>query len=153
MFANFEAMARFATKNLGDFGQATIYGGGLKYELSDLIPIPMFPIDFGVQAAYQKFTLGNFLDSGTFSMNLQASGSLPVLPFDIYGGLGYDISSTTIKTAELVSGAPLGDVTIDGKNGLRMNLGVSFTVLFFNVHADYNIGKYKSIAGGAMIVF
>lgn len=153
LFANFEAMLRFATKDLGDFGRVTIYGGGLKYELSDLIPIPMFPIDFGVQAAYHKFTLSNFLDSGTFSMNFQASGTLPLIPFDVYGGVGYDISSTTIKTTELVTGTSLGDVTIDGKTGLRMTVGASFTLLFLNVHADYNIGKYNSISGGAMIVF
>ncbi len=153
LFANFEAMVRFATKDLGDFGRVTIYGGGLKYELSDLIPIPMFPIDFGVQAAYHKFTLGDYLSSGTFSMNFQASGSLPLIPFDVYGGVGYDISSTTIKTMELVPGTNLGDVTIDGKTGLRLNAGVSFTLLFFNVHADYNIGKYNSLSGGVMIVF
>ncbi len=153
LFANFEAMVRFATKDLGDFGRVTIYGGGLKYELSDLIPIPMFPIDFGVQAAYHKFTLGDYLSSGTFSMNFQASGSLPLIPFDVYGGVGYDISSTTIKTMELVPGTNLGDVTIDGKTGLRLNAGVSFTLLFLNVHADYNIGKYNSLSGGVMIVF
>ncbi len=153
LFANFEAMVRFATKDLGDFGRVTIYGGGLKYELSDLIPIPMFPIDFGVQAAYHKFTLGDYLSSGTFSMNFQASGSLPLIPFDVYGGVGYDISSTTIKTMELVPGTNLGDVTIDGDTGLRLNAGVSFTLLFFNVHADYNIGKYNSLSGGVMIVF
>jgi hypothetical protein len=153
LFANFEAMVRFATKDLGDFGRVTIYGGGLKYELSDLIPIPMFPIDFGVQAAYHKFTLGDYLTSGTFSMNFQASGSLPLIPFDVYGGVGYDVSSTTVKTMELVSGTNLGDVTIDGDTGLRLNAGVSFTLLFFNVHADYNIGKYNSLSGGVMIVF
>ncbi len=153
LFANFEAMVRFATKDLGDFGRVNIYGGGLKYELSDLIPIPMFPIDFGVQAAYHKLTLGDYLDSGTFSMNVQASGTLPHVPLGLYGGVGYDISSTTIKTMKLVPGTSLGDVTIDGKNGLRLNAGVSFTLLFLNVHADYNIGTYKSIAGGVMIVF
>ncbi len=153
LFANFEAMVRFATKDLGDFGRVTIYGGGLKYELSDLIPIPMFPIDFGLQAAYHKLTLGDYLDSGTFSMNVQASGTLPFIPFDVYGRVGYGGSCTTVKTMQLVPGTSLGNVTIDGKNGLRFNAGVSFTVLFFNVHADYNIGTYNSVAGGVMFVF
>ncbi len=153
LFANFEAMVRFATKDLGDFGRVTIYGGGLKYELSDLIPIPMFPIDFGLQAAYHKLTLSDYLDSGTFSMNVQASGTLPFIPFDVYGGVGYDVSSTTVKTTQLVSGTSLGDVTIDGENGLRLNAGISFTLLFLNVHADYNIGTYKSVSGGVMFVF
>ena len=46
----------------------------------------------------------------------------------------------------------MGDVTVDGENALRLNAGVSFTLLFFNIHADYNIGKYNSLALGAMIV-
>ncbi len=152
LFGGFEATVRFAKTTLGDFGDLAIYGGGIKYELSDLIPIPMFPIDFGVQAAYHKFTLGSFLDAGTFSMNLQVSGSIPLFPLDIYGGVGYDVSSLTVKTAELDPTSAIGDVTVDGENALRLNAGVSFTLLFFNVHADYNVGKYKSYGLGVMIV-
>ena len=152
LFGGFEGTVRFAKKGLGDFGDVTLMGGGIKYELSDLIPIPMFPIDFGVQAAYHKFTVGSFLDAGTFTMNLQVSGGIPLFPLDIYGGVGYDVSSLTVKTAELEPNSTIGDVTVDGENALRLNAGVSFTLLFFNVHADYNIGKYKSFAIGAMIV-
>ncbi|APF19357.1 DUF6588 family protein [Caldithrix abyssi] len=152
LFGGFEATVRFAKKNFDDLGDVTLIGGGIKYELSDLIPIPMFPIDFGVQAAYHKFTIGSFLDAGTFSMNFQASGSIPLFPIDIYGGVGYDVSSLTVKTGELEPSSVIGDVTVDGENALRLNAGISFTLLFFNVHADYNVGKYKSVAVGAMFV-
>ncbi len=152
LFGGFEGTVRFAKKGFGDFGDVTLLGGGIKYELSDLIPIPMFPIDFGVQAAYHKFTVGSFLDAGTFTMNVQVSGSIPLFPLDIYGGVGYDVTSLTVKTSELVPSSSLGDVTVDGENALRLNAGVSFTLLFFNLHADYNIGKYNSVAFGAMIV-
>lgn len=152
LFGGFEGTVRFAKKELGDFGDVTLLGGGIKYELSDLIPIPMFPIDFGVQAAYHKFTVGSFLDAGTFTMNAQISGSIPLFPIDIYGGVGYDVSSLTVKTSELEPSSTMGDVTVDGENALRLNAGVSFTLLFFNIHADYNIGKYNSLALGAMIV-
>lgn len=150
LFANLELTARYAAWDVTDIGTIGLYGGGVKYGLSDLIPIPMFPLDFALQAAYHKFTVGKFLDSGTFSMNFQASGSIPVLPIDIYGGIGYDSSSLTLKTKEL--GTDLGDITVDGENSVRFNVGVSLTLLFFNVHADYNIGKYKSLAGGIMFV-
>lgn len=150
LFANLEATARFASWKITDVGKVGVYGGGLKYELSDLIPIPMFPIDFGVQALYHKFTIGEFLNAGTFSMNFQASGSIPVLPIDIYGGIGYDNSEMTINPKKL--GSTLNEITVDGENSVRFNAGVSLTLLFFNIHADYNFGKYKALAGGVMIV-
>ncbi len=152
LFGGFEGTVRFAKTTIGDFGDVTLIGGGIKYELSDLIPIPMFPIDFGVQAAYHKFTIGSFVDAGTFSMNLQVSAGIPLFPVDVYGGIGYDVSSLTVKTTELEPTSVVGDVTVDGENALRLNAGVSFTLLFFNLHADYNIGKYNSVSLGAMIV-
>jgi len=152
LFANLEATARFAKASITDVGDISLYGGGLKYELSDLIPIPMFPIDFGVQALYHKFTIGEFLNAGTFSMNLQASGSIPVLPLDIYGGVGFDNSSMTIDPDKLVAGSNLDEITIDGENSVRFNVGVSLTLLILNIHADYNIGKYNTIGGGLMVV-
>jgi len=152
LMANLEASVRFATLDVDYLGKLTVVGGALKYGLSDLIPIPMFPLDFSIQAAYHKFTLGEILDAGTFSMNFQTSYSIPLLPFDVYGGVGIDNSSMTVKTAELVSGSGLGDVDISGKNKLRCNAGVSFTLLVLNVHVDYNLGEYNSVAGGVMIV-
>lgn len=152
LMANFEATARFVTTDIKDIGKLTVYGGALKYELSGLIPIPMFPIDFGVQAGYHKFTLGDYLDAGTFSMNFQASGSIPLFPVDIYGGVGYDISQLTIDSQKLFSGSTQGKVKVDGENALRYNLGVSLTFLVVNAHVDYTIGKYNSVAMGVMFV-
>ncbi len=152
LIGNLEATVRYAATKVDYLGDLKLYGGGLKYELSSLIPIPMFPLDFAIQAAYHKFTLGNILDSGTFSMNVQASASVPILPVDVYAGLGYDNSSLTVNTVELLSTSTLGKITIDGENKLHLNAGLSFTFLFFNAHVDYNIGKYSSLAGGLMIV-
>jgi len=152
LLANLEATARFITTDIDNIGQLTVYGGALKYELSGLIPIPLFPIDFGVQAGYHKFTLGDYLDAGTFSMNFQASASIPVMPVDIYGGIGYDNSQLTIDTGKLLPGSTLGDVKVDGENNLRYNVGVSLTFLVINAHVDYTIGKYNSVAMGLMFV-
>ncbi len=151
LIANLEVTARFATLSNNDIGDLALYGAGLKYGLSDMIPIPMFPLDFALQGSYHKFTVGEFLDAGTFNMNFQASTSLPAFPLSFYGGLGFDNSSMVVKTEEIMTGSPLGEVNIDGENNIRFNLGVSFSMLFFNVHADYNIGKYNSIGAGLMV--
>lgn len=151
LFANLEATARFAVLDVDNLGKITLYGAGLKYGLSELIPLNILPIDFSVQAAYHKFSIGEILDAGTFSMNLQASLSVPILPLDIYTGIGFDNSTMIVKT-DALDMQGIGDVTIDGENKLRYNLGVSFTFLLLNVHADYNIGYYNSLGAGVMIV-
>ncbi len=154
LIANLEATARFTKVNLSDVGDLTVFGGGLKYGLSELLPIGLLPLDFSIQAAYHKFTLGDIIDAGTFSMNFQASVSIPLFPVSVYGGAGFDRSSMTVKTDafDLPGVNDLGDVVVDGKNGLRYNLGVSLTLLLLNVHVDYNIGEYSSLGAGVMIV-
>ena len=154
LIANLEATARFTKLNIDDIGDLTIYGGGLKYGLSELLPIGLLPLDFSIQAAYHKFTLGDIIDAGTFSMNFQASVSIPLFPVSVYGGAGYDRSSLTVKTDafDLPGVDDLGDVVVDGKNSLRYNLGVSMTLLLLNVHADYTIGEYNSLGAGIMVV-
>jgi hypothetical protein len=91
------------------------------------------------------------MDAGSFSMNLQASIEVPVLPIDIYGGIGIDNSTLEVKTEKLED-SNLGNVRIDGENNVRFNLGLSYTLLMLNLHADYNIGEYNSIGAGLMIV-
>ncbi len=152
LMANLEVTARYASLDIDYLGKLSILGGALKYGLSDLIPIPMFPLDFSVQAGYHKFSLGKIIDAGTFSMNFQTSYSVPLLPFGFYAGIGYDNSSLTVNTEELVSGSTLGNVEIEGKNSIRYNVGVSATFLILNVHADYNVGEYNSFGMGVMIV-
>ncbi len=152
LLANLEATARFVTTDVDYLGKLTIYGGGLKFGLSELLPIELPFIDFGIQADYHKFILGDIIDAGTFSMNFQVSGSVPVLPVDVYGGVGYDQSTMTIKTAAVDAGSTLGDVTINGENKLHVNLGASITFTLLNIHAAYNIGKYNYFSGGVMLV-
>lgn len=152
LMANLEVSARYAALDIDYLGELSIIGGALKYGMSDLIPIPMFPLDFSIQAGYHKFTLGKIIDAGTFSMNFLTSYSVPLMPFGFYGGIGYDNSSLTVNTEELVTGSTLGKVKVEGKNSIRYNIGVSAEFLILNVHADYNIGEYNSFGMGVMIV-
>lgn len=151
LFANFELTGRYLGYNFEEFGDLTLLGFGVKYGFSDLIPL--FPIDMSAQAMYHTFSVGDFLDAGTFGMNLQVSKDIPILPIGFYGGIGFESTSMTIKTADIPgNSADVGDVSIDGKNGMRMTVGVSFGLPFINFHADYNIGEYNSIGFGAMVV-
>jgi len=150
LFASLEATGRFTSINVDYLGDLTIYGLGLKYDLSDMVPLNL--IDLSAQAMYHKFSLGNLMEAGSFSMNLEASRSLPILPIDIYGGIGIDYSSLEIETGRLNNPNNIGNIRIDGENSVRLNLGLSYTLMIFNLHADYNISEYNSIGGGIMIV-
>jgi hypothetical protein len=154
--ADFELMIRgWSELNIAEIGEITVYGIGVKYGLSDLISLPEFPIDLSVQATYHVLRVSTWLKTGTFGMNIQSSADLAFVPIGIYGGLGYEATSMTIKTEEIpgIGDNAIGDVKLDGENGLRINFGLSYTLFFFTLNLDYNICKYNSIAGGAKIVF
>lgn len=151
LFADFEVTARYLGVNIKEFGDITLMGLGIKYGFGDLIPL--FSIDMSVQAMYHSFKIDEWLDSGTFGMNLQISKGLPLLPIDFYGGVGFENTAMIITTSNIPnSTADVGDISIDGENNLRVNLGVSWTMLIVNLHAEYNIGTYNSVGLAAMIV-
>jgi hypothetical protein len=142
LVSNFELTVRYLGFNIEEFGDITLWGFGIKYGLSDLI----------IQVMYHHFRLGNWIDAGTFGMNLQVSKSFPVFPIGIYSGIGFENSSMTIKTGEIMNNqAGIGDISIDGENSFRLTFGLSYSLLIFNFHADYNIGEYHSVGLGAMI--
>jgi hypothetical protein len=153
--SNLELTGRFIGFTISEFGKISIIGGGVKYGLSDYIPIPLFPLDFSVQAMWHSLSVGDWISSGNLGMNIQASSGLSVLPIDIYGGVGYESTSIKIKTAEIPGNTDdsLGDISINGENNIRATMGIGFTMAVINAHVDYNIGFYNSFGMGLMIVF
>ena len=153
LISNFEVTGRYLNINIDEFGDISLMGLGIKYGFEEYVP--RFPIDLSVQAMYHKFVIGDWLDSGTIGMNLQLSKEFVFLPVDLYGGIGFENTSMVIKTGSIPVDDLLdvSDVSIDGDNNFRFNFGLSWTLAFFNVHADYNFGKYNSLGLGAMVVF
>jgi uncharacterized protein DUF6588 len=152
LISSFEATARYMNFNVKEFGDIYLMGLGVKYGFGEFMPV--FPIDLSVQAMYHKFAIGDWLNSGTIGMNLQLSKELLFLPVDFYGGIGFENTTMLIKTGMIPVDniLDLNDISIDGENNYRVNLGLSWTLAFFNLHADYNFGKYNSLSFGAMIV-
>jgi hypothetical protein len=152
--SNLELTARYMGFKISEFGNIILVGGGIKYGLSDLVPVPLFPLDLSVQAMWHNFTLGDWITSGNFGMNLQASTSLSVLPFDIYGGIGFENTTMEIKTDAIPGNTTnLGIVSINGENSVRATIGVGYTMTAINVHVEYNFGFYNPFGMGLMIVF
>jgi len=149
LFADFEVTARYLGLNIKELGDIALLGMGIKYGMGD------FPLNMSIQAMYHTFRIDNWLNSGTIGMNLQVSKGLPAIPIELYGGIGFENTSMTLSTNKIpgVSTDNIGDISIDGDNNYRVNIGISWTLLIINLHAEYNFGTYNSIGAGAMLVF
>jgi len=156
IFPDFELMLRGNHSYIIDkIGEITIYGVGIKYGLSDLISIPDFNFALSAQVAYHGLRVSNWLNTGTFSMNVQASKNFPVIPFGFYTAVGYDATSMTMSTDEIsgIGNNAVGDVKLNGENGLRILFGISLNIYFLTVNIDYNISEYNSVGAGIKLVF
>jgi hypothetical protein len=153
---DFELMVRGNPSHVIDeIGEITIFGIGIKYGLSDLITLPNFDLALSAQAAYHVLRVSNWLNTGTFGMNVQASKELPVIPIGLYTGVGYEATSMTMSTDEIsdIGDNAVGDVKLNGENGLRFIIGFSLNIYFLTVNIDYNISEYNSVGAGAKLVF
>ena len=153
---DFELMVRgWPSHTISEIGEITVYGIGIKYGLSELISSPNFALDLSVQAAYHILRVSNWLNTGTFGMNIQVSKDLSGFPMGFYTSVGYEATSMTISTEEIpdIGENAIGDVRLNGENGLRANFGIFVNLWIFNLHMDYNIGEYNSVAAGVLLGF
>jgi hypothetical protein len=156
IFTDFELMVRGNPSYVIDeIGEITIFGIGIKYGLSDLISIQNFDLALSAQVGYHALRVSNWLNTGTFGMNVQASKSLPILPLGVYTGVGYEATSMTMSTDEIygIGDDAVGDVKLNGENALRFVFGLSLKVYFLTFNLDYNISEYNSLGAGAKLVF
>ncbi len=155
MFSFFQASLRATKYKIDQMGEIQLFGLGVKYGLSDLVTIDFLPLEVSVQAFYHAFSIEEWLSSGTFAINLQNSVELSFIPVEVFAGLGYERVSLKIKTNNLpdVGANGVGDILLDGKNGVRISAGLGLQLMIFNLHGEYNYGFYHSAAGGISIRF
>jgi hypothetical protein len=153
--SNVEFLIRGSQYHWNEIGDTRLLGIGIKFGLTDMLPKYLMALDVSVQAMYQTMKVENWLNSATFGMNIHASSFVLNKSLEIYGGLGYEITALKFDTAKLegVGGNNIGVISMDGENNWRMCLGLSYTLMILNVHLDYNLGLYNSLAGGLMISF
>ncbi len=153
--SNVELLIRGSQYRWKEIGDIRLLGAGIKFGLTDILPKYLLALNVSVQAMYQTMKVENWLNSATFGMNIQASSPILNIPLEIYGGLGYEITALKFDTAKLEGSGTnnIGVISMDGENNWRMCLGLSYTLMIFNWHLDYNFGLNNSIAGGLMLSF
>jgi hypothetical protein len=131
--------------DLGDaLGELSAFGAGLKVDVDQFIPIPLFPVDIAVQAYYQNFNLGEILSANNINFNVHVSKKL--LMFTPYAGIGVD--NTTFTASYKTDDGEKQDFTIKGDNKLRTTVGLNIKLLVLQINAEYAMGEYNSMAIG-----
>ncbi len=154
-----EVMLRYIPEiDAGDIGKVKFFGFGVKHNLSQYIPIPLFPVKISGQFAWQKLEIGDLITSTHWAANVHASKQLgfgvSVTP---YVGVGIESSTIDVEytiegTNSVLDGTPIA-FSLDGENTYRLTGGVKIGLPLVSINADYSLGEYSVVSIGVAISF
>lgn len=152
-----EVMLRFIPeiKISEEIGKLNFLGIGVKHNLSQYIPIPLFPVDITGQFVWQKFEVGDILESSHTAYNIHASKKFGLgLSLTPYVGIGLESSSLSVDyTVEIDDPNDPNyneQVTfeLEGDNKFRMTGGLRIGLPLTTINVDYSIGEYSVMSAG-----
>ena len=170
-----EVKARFLPKIATDDVAIGLYGVGLQYDFSKLLPADkILPIALSAVVGYTQlnatydFTNSNIVDGSdqkidvdmnVLSIQAIASTKLPIINF--YGGIGYvsGKSTTDVLGTYRVQSGPFQDTYIDPfsltrkASGVSGTLGAKLKLGFFRLHADYSLAEFNNLTIGVNFGF
>ena len=170
-----EVKARFLPKiDTEDVGLG-LYGAGLQYDFTKLLPADnLLPVAISAVAGYTHldasydFTNSNIVDGSdqrvevdmnVWSFQAVASTKLPVINF--YGGLGYvsGNSTTDVLGTYRVQSGPFQETYTDPfslsrkASGVVGTLGAKLKIGFFRLNADYSFAEFNNLTVGVNFGF
>ena len=144
-----EAMLRFFQVKIGKtFGTLRLFGFGLRHNITQYLKLKDVPLDFAAGIYYQNFGLGDIISGSGVLVSGQASYKTGVLT--LYGGPGFEFSSMKV---EYNGSAGKVSTSVSAANKVRFTLGAAATLIFFRLHADYNLSSQSTFALGFSFVF
>lgn len=146
---NTNFILRYTSWNIERIGKVRLLGGGIKYELENLLSISPIPLDVAILAIYQKYEVDDLFEGAVFNMNIVGSRHFNVIPFSLYGGVGYTNNTTNVnRTSE----SEEENFSIGGIEEIKYQIGISYKLLFLRLNLEYNFGKYGTLNGGIRLV-
>lgn len=133
----------FPEFEIPDIGMFSMYGGGVRVNIDQFIPIPLFPLDITAGAFYSQMSVGDIVESTNTAVSLQVGKSLNLLVFGVgvYADAGYEMSTLNIGyDVDPIFGID-GDrieFSMDTDPGLRVGAGIHLKIIpftYFNVYA------------------
>ena len=146
---NTNFIVRYTNWKINKIGNAKLFGGGIKYELENLLSISPIPMNVAILAIYQKYQIDDILEGAVFTMNIIGSKDIGIIPLGIYGGAGYLNNTTNVNKPD---GSDEESYSIDGLEEVKYQIGVSYSLMFLRLNVEYNFGQYNSFNGGIRIV-
>ena len=127
-----------------DIGTISMYGGGLRLNIDQFIPIPLFPVDITAGAFYSQMSIGNIIESSNMSFGLQVGISMDLLIFGVgvYADAAYEMSSLSIGyDVDPSFGMENDRIQFDMETdpGMRIGAGLHLKLIpftYFNVHVS-----------------
>lgn len=145
-----------------EIGKVSFIGIGVKHDVSQYIPVPMFPVDISAQFVWQQLKIGDIIESTHTNFNVEASKKLG-LGFSITPYVGLGMESSDLNVSYAVSGSTEPDFDGDGRgdlegqqidldlngdNSFRATAGVRLGLTFLTINADYSLGAYQTASLG-----
>ncbi|MBT3227823.1 MAG: hypothetical protein HOD43_08200 [Candidatus Marinimicrobia bacterium] len=134
----------FPEAELEDIGTFSMYGGGLRVNVDQFIPIPLFPVDITAGAFYSQMSIGDLIESSNMSVGLQVGKSMNLLIFGVgvYVDAAYETSSLSIGyDVDPEFGIENDRIQFDMEPdpGMRFGAGLHLKLIpltYFNVHVS-----------------
>ncbi len=134
----------FPEAEIEDIGKFSMFGGGLRVNIDQFIPIPLFPVDITAGAFYSQMSIGDLIESSNTSIGLQVGKSINLLIFGlgVYVDAAYEMSSLSIGyDVDPDFGIENDRIQFDMETdpGLRLGAGLHLKLIpltYFNVHVS-----------------
>jgi hypothetical protein len=140
-----------------DIGKFSWFGWGVQHNPGVFFPTPL-PLDISAGFFKQTLKVGEIFEANTTAFGVTVSKRLGVGILNLTPYAGYLRESSKLNfaydfTLDPGTGSEQNipvEFELEGENKSRITVGCSLRLLLFNINADYNMGKYKSITIGVM---
>lgn len=152
------------SQDIKDLGKATYFGWGIQHNPGIWFgAVDALPVDLSLSFFTQKIKFGDLFQSKAteFGVNVSKRLGWGFLNLTPYAGFMFE-SSTMSFAYNFYAPDPSNNYQptkleqvsfdLDSANKSRLVLGLSIKLLFVNVNADYNFGKYNSATAGVMFI-
>jgi len=171
-----EVKARFLPKISIDEAKIGLFGAGLQYEFTKLLPADkLLPVAISAVIGYTNldgeydFSSSDIIagenqriDANFRTWNFSAVVSTRKIPvINFYGGLGYITGKSDIDLlgTYVVTSGPFQTTYVDpftvsqNTSGVVANLGAKIKLGFFRLNAEYNISEFSTFTAGLSFGF
>jgi len=145
----------FPEYDLPEVGLSSMYGGGLRLNIDQFIPIPLFPVDITAGAFYSDLKIGDIIEATNTSINLQVGKSINLLVFGVgvYADAAYESSTLSIGydvDPELGFANDRIQFDMATDPGLRLGVGLHLKLIpltYLNLHVSQTPTNQVATAG------